>query len=344
VNIQFIDPTLVSGWDEDILRFPETSFFHSASWAKVLKESYGYDPEYLTLMDSGRLTAVLPLMEVSSFITGKRGVSLPFTDYCEVLTVHKESSNVVFEKLKQQGGKRGWKYIELRGGTDYLGDVPPYTFFYRHELDLSIGADKILRNLRDSTRRNIKKSEKTGVEVRFEGTLDALYEFYRLNCMTRREHGLPPQPFRFFASIHEHIISRDRGRVALALHDGKVIAGCVYFHFGRSALYKYGASDRRFQHLRSNNLIMWEAIKRYAGEGYGQFCFGRTEPENEGLRQFKTGWSATERIINYYRYDLRKNTFMPAGERISSAANKLFSNVPIPIARAIGAVLYRHVG
>jgi len=47
----------------------------------------------------------------------------------------------------------------------------------------------------------------------------------------------------------------------LASHKGKNIASAVYFHFGDKAIYKYGASDRKYQHLRANNLVMWEAIR-----------------------------------------------------------------------------------
>jgi hypothetical protein len=37
--------------------------------------------------------------------------------------------------------------------------------------------------------------------------------------------------------------------------------------FGRTAIYKYGASDKRFPRTRANNLLMWEAIRCTAGRG-----------------------------------------------------------------------------
>ena len=51
-----------------------------------------------------------------------------------------------------------------------------------------------------------------GLEVALEMTIcesfESIKDFYRLNCLTRRMHGLPPQPFSFFKKIHEHIICR----------------------------------------------------------------------------------------------------------------------------------------
>ena len=344
MDIQFIDPTCLPSWDESIRRFPQASFFHGTAWAKVLKESYGYRPAYLTLMHAGEMTALLPVMEVTSFITGTRGVSLPFTDYCEALTSHPEIYNALLDVLKGEGRKRGWQYIELRGGSDYLVDAPAHAFFYTHKLDLSPGTAQLFKNLRDSTRRNIKKSGTAGLHVRFESTLDALKEFYRLNCLTRREHGLPPQPWAFFENVFKHIIQPGHGLVANVLHENKVIASNVYFRFGDTAIYKYGASDKRYQNFRANNLLMWEAIRRYADDGCRQLCFGRTEPWNEGLRQFKTGWGTEESIIKYYRYSTLENSFMPARREISSLTKSIFSNMPLFLSRKIGNVLYRHFG
>ena len=134
------------------------------------------------------------------------------------------------------------------------------------------------------------------------------------------------------------------GTVALAFYQGNAVAANVYLHANGEAIYKYGASDKAYQNLRAANLVMWEAIKRYAGEGARSLCFGRTEPENEGLRQFKTGWGADESIINYYRYDLAADAFVPGKQAVSARANRVFSRLPVPALKAIGGLLYRHMG
>ena len=44
----------------------------------------------------------------------------------------------------------------------------------------------------------------------------------------------------------------------LAHYQGKCVAGAVFFHFKDRALFKYGASDERFNRLGINNLVIWE--------------------------------------------------------------------------------------
>lgn len=85
MNLEIIDPTQYPNWDELLLSTPGSSFFHTSSWARVLKEAYGYTPKYFTEFDGGHISTLIPVMEVDSFLTGRRGVSLPFTDYCEPL-------------------------------------------------------------------------------------------------------------------------------------------------------------------------------------------------------------------------------------------------------------------
>ncbi len=176
------------------------------------------------------------------------------------------------------------------------------------------------------------------------GSLEAVQVFYRLNCITRKRHGLPPQPWHFFKSVYDHVISKGHGMVALAYHKGEPIAGAIYFHFGKKALYKYGASDKRHQNLRANDLIMSEAIKWYNKNKYENFSFGRTDPNNSGLMQFKAGWGARERIIKYYKYDLKKNAFIKAAPHPKRIYNGVFNNTPIPLLKIFGSVLYKHMG
>jgi lipid II:glycine glycyltransferase (peptidoglycan interpeptide bridge formation enzyme) len=216
--------------------------------------------------------------------------------------------------------------------------------YFGHVLNLAIGESALLSGFRESTRRNIKKAKKEGVDVTICNSLESVAEFFRLNCLTRKMHGLPPQPYRFFKKTYEHIISKGHGIVALASAQGKYIAANVYFNFGSQAIYKYGASDRNYQYLRANNLVMWEAIRYYAERGCKSFCFGRTEPENTGLLQFKRGWGAEERTIYYYKYDISQDIYIKESSKPYGFHKTLFSNTPLALLRLIGSHLYRHIG
>jgi hypothetical protein len=71
-EIQIINPIEYPGWDELLLTSTQSTFFHTSAWAKVLSESYKYKPLYFTIIEKGMLSALIPVMEINSFLTGKR--------------------------------------------------------------------------------------------------------------------------------------------------------------------------------------------------------------------------------------------------------------------------------
>lgn len=341
--MEIVNPAIHPAWNTLLHAHGRASFFHSVCWAKVLGESYGYKPCYFTVIKGGNLVCLLPFMEVDSWLTGKRGVSLPFTDYCEPIMSGGCIAGDVMAQVMRFGKGSGWRYIEFRGGMG-MPAWAPSAFYYKHVLDISRDDKTVFSSFRESTRRNVKKAEREGVKVTINSTLDSISRFYHLNCLTRKLHGLPPQPHLFFEKIHEHIVSKGHGMVALAHYNGTAMAGGVYFHFGDEAIYKYGALDKRFPHLRANYLVMWEAIRYYAMRGFRRLSLGRTDPEDRGLLQFKRGWRGQEQTVNYYRYDLRRQSHVTEPGRIHGARSRIFANMPVPVLRLTGSMLYRHIG
>jgi lipid II:glycine glycyltransferase (peptidoglycan interpeptide bridge formation enzyme) len=298
-------------------------------------------------------------MGIRSFLTGKRGISLPFTDFCDPIVLNGIPFPDLLNCITEYGQKHDWKYLELRGGQKFLNSqhltlntrhstldihLPCSSTYYGHTLDLVKGERQIFSGLRDSTRRNIKKAVKEGIKVEISQSPDSVQEFYRLNSISRKDHGLPPQPYSFFKKVYEHILANDFGFVVLASFESKAIAGDVYFHLKEKAVYKYGASDKTFQHLRANNLLMWEGIRECIRRGCRTLSLGRTDLIHEGLLQFKRGWGATEQQTNYYRYDFRKQAFVVGPSRVTGFHNKIFKNIPIPLLNVIGTILYKHMG
>jgi len=342
-NLQVVDPTKDGSWDEMLSSWSDATIFHTSMWARTLASSYGYKCIYVC--DPDRTQLIVPMMEVRSWLTGNRAISLPFTDTCQILLRPSGTIQPFLDYLKNLAMESRWKYIEFRSGQWPYGEIPHSSYFYVHELELTKGVDQLFKGLRSSTKRNIKKAIKQGVEIQHSTSFDSLKEFYRLNCITRKRHGLPPQPFQFFKNLFKNVIEKGHGVFVMAKYESRVIASAFFMHFGERAIYKYGASSMELQHLRPNNLIMWEAISYFAQKGCKYFHFGRTEPENKGLLQFKRGWRPEEKIFYYYKYDVGKRDFVKASSLGSgqSLTNKIFSKMPISVLRLIGEVLYPHV-
>lgn len=344
ISVEIINPLQFNGWDELLLTQPSSTFFHSSPWARVLSATYGYKPLYFTVRDNDNLTALIPLMEIDSFLTGKRGVSLPFTDSCQPIIRDDLRAGEIWKTIKECGEKAGWKYVEIRGGNGFNESASPSSWCYEHILNLSLDVQQVHGNFRDSHKRNIRNAQKAGVEVTVCDSLESMEDFYRLNLITRKRHGLPSQPFSFFSNIHQHVIKKKLGLLLVAQHQGKVIAGALCFHFGNKAMYKYAASDKRYQHIRPNNLVLWKAIEYYCRQGYDSFNFGKTEPKNLGLRQFKSGWGTTEMTVDYYRYSYVTKKYSQTTDMTNGWHTSFFKAMPVFSLKILGSILYKHIG
>ena len=342
-----INPIDHPGWDTLIGAMPEHSFFLTSNWARVLNESYSYRPLYFTRSERptpAKPSMVIPVMELDSFLTGKRGVSIPFTDYCEPIAPNDDGFSSMFDEVLQYGRRAGWKYLELRGGAKHLNGAAPYRTYLRHVLKIDGDDAKLFQDASADRRRNIRTAKKLGISVVLSDLESDLREYYRLHCLTRNRQGVPPQPYRFFKAIHRNAISKGKGFTVLGRHEGLAVAGAVYLHSGKKGIYKYSASDLRYRRLRANNLVMWEAIRWFSRNGFEELCFGRTEPENTGLAMFKTGWGAKTSEIHYYRYDLRRSAFVEGSSEVNRLSERVFRALPAALLWAAGELLYTHMG
>src|SRR5690606_34926579 len=83
-------------------------------------------------------TGILPLMEVDSWLTGRRGLALPFTDACTILAHDAETAASLWKEAIDLGRHRKWRWVELRDSPDWLNSSPASTSFYHHVLDLNV--------------------------------------------------------------------------------------------------------------------------------------------------------------------------------------------------------------
>jgi hypothetical protein len=343
LQVRIIDPTQEPGWDHVVALHRDACCFHTSAWAKVLQQTYGHRPFYLQFSCRRRLEALIPLMEVCSPFTGRRGVCLPFSDICEPLVFDPEAIGFVRDRLISFAHERRWKHVEIRGGKSFRLASTSTAKFYGHRLDLRSGIEELISRFASPVRRAIRKAERNGVSAEVVRNRQAIADFYRLHAQTRRRHGIPPQPASFFLNIYEHIIKPGLGFVVIAQQGSRRIAAAIFFRFGKNALYKYGASDEKFQELRANNLVMWQGIRFLARNGALKLHFGRTECENDGLRRFKLSWGTEEETIDYFRVDPLGRKCILAAPSSSSFHKKIFARLPLALNRLAGAMIYPHL-
>ena len=325
---------------------------YHANWFDLISKLYGYTFIPLTTRGAqGEITGFLPLCYMQSPLTGRRLVSLPFSDICPLLAADETDANTLIDQAIALAKERKVKYLELRTGVNEAlarrqDLVEENQLYARWLMPLSTDPDSIWSSLRKPVQHQVKKSQKLGVQARIAENREDMEHYYRLHLQTRsKKHGMPAQPEGYFLGLWDAFAASGSVQLLLAEYEGTVIAGMVLLASGSTIRYAYGASDEQFLKLAPNNLLMWTAIKLGCANGYQTLDMGRTSRDNEGLMEFKRRWGAIQEPLPYYYYP------QVAGLASTSEDSWKFRllttcwrKLPLAVAGSLGGKLYKHLG
>lgn len=340
-----VDPLRDRRWQRLLGRAPEASAFHHPAWLRLLQAQYRY-PVFACCVAApdGRLVAGLPIAVLSSRISGRRLVALPFSDVCEPLVdpaAPPEAPAALACALDATCRSRGVG-LEVHGGGRVLADAARGARFHHHRLALDADEAAVARRFRKpQVMRGVRRARREGLTAVRRTDAAALAAFYRLHVATRARLGVPTQP-RAFVMRFAELFAQGLGFVLLVGRDARPCAAAVFLTFGDTLTYKYGASDARHLGARPNNLLFMEAIAWGCAHGFAWLDLGRTDWGHESLRAFKLAWGADEHELSYRHLG-------PAARRSCDGALQaglaaVLRRTPPVVSRVAGEVLYRHAG
>ncbi len=334
-------------WDHFIESHPDGTPFHLSCWLRTINETYSFEPFlYVLKNDNSNISSVFPVFRLKSIITGKRLVSLPFSDYCTPLFNTEESQMDVIKHILNNIGRK-IKYIEVRGLLSEKTGFVCHNYYKHHFLKLCSDPIEIKRNINKRTiQYSIKKAQKAGIKIREVNSIRGIEEFYKLNLMTRIKHGVPSQPRKFFMNMFHNMISKGHASILLAIWDSKAIAAGIFIKFKKTIYYKYNVSNPLYMSKKApNHLLTWKAIEKACLEGYRYFDFGRTAPDNAGLMRYKEMWGAETRNLPYFYYPRVKGVAKKGESGLFyHIAKGFWQSMPDAIVLKVGPLIYRHLG
>lgn len=207
MTVYQVNPLHDPRWPELVDRHLRVSVFHTNGWLEALQRTYAYEPvAFTTSAPAAELRKMVVFCEIRSWLTGRRVVSLPFSDHCEPLVDGSASLAVMREHLQTVGRARRLRYFELRtGGKRARRGVGPRE--YGDALDPPFGRAPEPGRAVSRVPHELHPAQDPARDTRAAGLLggakrrELLQAFYRLLLLTRRRHGLPPQPFAWFRQL-----------------------------------------------------------------------------------------------------------------------------------------------
>jgi hypothetical protein len=315
-----------------------TSPLQHPAWLDALTSAYRLRARIVALTDpQGAILAGLPM--IHGKLPWRKGwTSLPFTD--------------TFEPVVADGGQRDRLLSAVAEYTDtepiliHTRATPPGWFSRElgtmQVLDISDGAEGVLRDASAGTRREVTRARRAEVELTarpITSRSDFLGESLTLIARSRQRLGAPTQPRRYWSRIWD--LHERNEALTIGVYLGEtLVANGVFILGSRHAVYKYSASDLATRQLRTNYLMLATAFDHLAARGIRTMDFGISDLHNTGLRKFKARWGGEERPVHFSATDSR---MLPDTLEPGPLLTKTIQRTPLFLGRTIGSIAYPFV-
>ena len=344
-TVYTLDPLQDGRWAQIIQEKEKSSVFHTVGWLNALHKTYGYEPiVYTSAPPQAPLTDGVVFCRVKSRITGRRLVSLPFSDHCEPLVDHPAELTSLLAPAQGELREGKIRYIDIRPlSLSFSKGTDGAESYFLHSLDLRPTLDELYKKLHgDSIRRKIQRAEREGLTLETGSSQGMLAEFYKLHIITRQRQQLPPHPLKWFRNVLACL--GKEGQIRIAKKNGNAIASIFTVSHKQKMVYKYGCSDAHSHNLGGMQFLFWHLIRHSKEHGFVELDFGRSECANTGLVTFKDRWGTKRQLITYLRYPHRPISTEQDPSIIMKLGKKVFSHCPQGLLRLAGNLLYPHVG
>src|SRR5579885_3460620 len=110
-----IDPLADRRWPEFLSVQPGSSVFHTPCWLEALHRTYGHKPAALIASGPhGEITDALVFCRLHSPLSGRRLISIPFSDHCEFLITRDVQAAELLSQFGETARAEECAYGEIR--------------------------------------------------------------------------------------------------------------------------------------------------------------------------------------------------------------------------------------
>jgi CelD/BcsL family acetyltransferase involved in cellulose biosynthesis len=286
---------------------PDALVYHSLPYRDLLVEHLGAEPEYLLAVDGGEVRGALPVMWTGD---GDLRIanSLPYYgSHGSILASDGAARDALLAGWNDRASDPGTAAATLVTNPFSEPAIPEPV----HTLtDVRINQatalpasaeptdEAILALVEASTRRNVRKALRLGIEARPDlGALRALCELHQANMA---DIGGLSKTWEFFAAVRRHFSPGEQFDVYAARLDGEVVAALLVFWHNVTAEYFTPAIDHDHRSDQPLATILLRALADAVRRGMRWFNWGGTWESQDGVFRFKRKWGA--RAVRYPYY------------------------------------------
>ncbi len=273
-------------WDQFLERAGDNHHLQTARWAK-LKSDSGWDVLRLILRNDDGILGGVQILYRSIPLVGRVG-------YAPRGPVISESNSTLYKQLFSElervirtekfvclmiqppaGANQCVALLLARGFNPTPIQVAPTATLL---IDLCQSPSEWLAAMRKSTRRSIRMSLSSGLNVRVGSEVD-LPAFHSVLEQTGLRQGFTPQPLDYYRRLWQLFAPDGHIVIFIAELQGEVVAAELDIAFGDTLVSKRAGWSGRHRELHPNEGLIWAALNWAKNHGYKYYDLEGLTPE-----------------------------------------------------------------
>jgi hypothetical protein len=163
--------------------------------------------------------------------------------------------------------------------------------------------------LNTSLQYDIRKAQRSNVEIRTECSADAikaLYDIYKKNCL---DYGIPLKPMECIEFLMNRSNTNSTTETYLAYHQNELIGGLIMMYSDVTASYYLPCSIHEFRSLQPTTLLIKHAMDMAQQRGLKIWNWESSPSKESGVFKFKMKWGSQDGSYKIYVKSFRNPDF-----------------------------------
>ncbi len=322
-------------WNAYVDASPSATFFHRVEWKRVIEDSYGFAGRYLIAKRAGAMCGILPLGYARRFPFPPALISSPLCTYGGAVADSEEIAGQLEDAAAALARSLNVAYLEVRNFGRRRNGWPVNSRMVTFRKRIYSSHESNMRAIPAKVRARVRKAIGRGFTVE---TNQDLSRFFPLYARSLRNLGTPVFAKGYFQALINAF--GDDCRIKTLLLDGEVQVSSMYFYFKDVVLAYYIGGVPEARRNSAHSLLCWETMCEAAERGCNVFDVGRSTV-GTGAYDFKKFWGFKPIPLNY-QYELvaacAVPDITPTNPKYRTAI-KIWQNLPLPIANALGPMI-----
>ncbi len=327
-------------WDAFVEGCPEASFFHRAGWKRVIERAFGHPCYFLFAQTAGEIAGVLPLGHIRSRLFGHSLISVPFCVYGGVAATSEPARAALTDAASQLAEKLPVDYLELRHRTAQNPDWLSKDLYVTFRKTIYADPEKNLLAIPRKQRAMVRKGIKAGLVSVSDEDIGRFFDTYGASV---RNLGTPVFARKYFQILRD--VFGDACEILSVELDGQVVASVMSFYFRDEVLPYYGGGTAEARHVKGNDFMYWELMRRACERGCRVFDYGRSK-QGTGSYSFKKNWGFEPEPLRY-EFKLVKARSLPDINPLNPKYRlfiQAWQRLPLSISQWIGPLISKSLG